>query len=148
MSNWLTKVFGIGAKEVADAAVGTASGISDIVERWAPSERAKAEMASQLNAVIQQNVASARSYDPRTLGGGWVGEMINLIVDAASRTIRPGVTILLIGGVFGWWPVETQTMDPIVMGWAEATIIFWFGARTLFKDLPSLVKTLKDIRKG
>lgn len=144
--NLLNKLFGSAAGGVADAAVKTASGVADIVERWAPSEAAKSEMQAQLNAVVQQNVASARSYDPRTLGGGWVGEIINLLVDAASRIIRPGVTILLIGGVFGWWPVQTQTIDPIVLHWAEATIIFWFGARTLFKDLPSLLKYIKGLK--
>lgn len=148
MANLFTKLFGGAATGVADGVVKTAAGVADIVERWAPSEAAKAEMNAAIQKVVQDNVASARAYDPRTLGGGWVGEMVNLLVDAASRLIRPGVTILLIGGVFGWWPVETQTIDPIVMHWAEATIIFWFGARTLFKDLPSLVKTLKDIRRG
>jgi hypothetical protein len=133
-------------KIVADVVVDTAKGVADIVERWAPSDAAKHQMYLDVQKVVQDGAASARQYDPRTTGGGIVGELINIVVDAIARMIRPGVTILLIGGVFGWWSVATQTLDPVVLGWGEAVIVYWFGARTLFKDIPSLIKAIQKIR--
>jgi len=146
MSFW-TSIFGSGAKAAADAVVDTANGVSDIVERWAPSDAKKHEMYMDVQKAVSESVAAARQYDPRTNSTHPVSEFINVIVDASTRMIRPGVTILLIGGVFGWWPVETHTVDPVVLGWGEVVIGFWFGVRTLTKDIPSLIKMLVELKK-
>lgn len=149
MANILKKIFGgksVGGS-VADAVVGTAEGVANIVERWAPSDAAKHEMYMAVNKLVADNAANARAYTQATSGTSPFMDVVNGLVDAAARTIRPGVTILLIGAVFGWWPVHTSNLDPVVLGWGEAVMAFWFGARTLFKDIPSLIKVLKEARK-
>jgi hypothetical protein len=145
----LRKLFGapaVAAEGAAGALVKTAKGVADIVERWKPSEAAKHEMTLEIEKVVQEAAADARSYDPRSTGTSLFTEVVNVLVDALSRLIRPVVTILLIGGVFGWWPIRVENLDPVVLGWGEAVMVFWFGARTLFKDIPSLIKAIKEAR--
>lgn len=146
----LDKIFGApatAAKGAAGAVVDVANGVSDIVERWAPSADKKHEMYLEINKAVQDAAASARTYNPVSTGTSRFSEITNVLVDAASRMIRPLVTVLLIGAVFGWWPVATRTVDPIVLSWGEAVMAFWFGARTVFKDIPELLKSIKDLRK-
>lgn len=147
MSFW-SKIFGTGAKAAADAVVDTAKGVSDIVERWAPSDKAKHEMEQQVNELLAKSTAAARTYDPRTTGTSFYSEFINTTIDGLTRLIRPGMTLLIIGAVFGWWHVETQTLDPIVLAWAEGIGAFWFGMRSITRDIPSLIKVLVDIKRG
>lgn len=142
----LKKVFG-GGNPVAGVVVETAEGVANIVERWAPSEDKKHQMYLDINNLVQSNAEAARKYDPRSGGSSLFMEITNGLVDAVARLIRPGVTILLVGAVFGWWPVKTESLDPVVLGWSEAVMVFWFGARTLFKDIPSLIKAIQNSRK-
>lgn len=143
----LSKLFGSAAGGAAGAVVDTANGVADIVERWKPSDAAKHQMYVEINQLVQQSAAAARQYDPRTEGKSLFSEIVNVCVDALARLIRPCVTVLLVGGIFGWWPIATQTLDPVVLGWAEGVMIYWFGSRTLFKDIPSLVRAIKEARK-
>jgi hypothetical protein len=145
----LSKIFGapaVAAEGVAGAVVKTAEGVANIVERWSPSEAAKHEMALAINQVVQDGAAAARAYDPRSGGPSLFMEITNGLVDALSRLIRPLVTILLVGGVFGWWPIRVENLDPVVLGWGEGVMIFWFGQRALFKDVPSLIAAIKKAR--
>lgn len=133
---------------VGGGVVDMADKVSGIVEKWIPGAGKKHEMNLDIQNLINDSVADARKYDPRTLGGGIVGELINLLVDGASRMIRPGVTIGLVGGIMGWWKLPaTGTIDPVILGWIEMVLIFWFGGRALFKDLPSLIKYSKMVKK-
>lgn len=141
----LKKIFG-GGNPIAGAVLESANGVADIVERWAPSDEKKHEMYMQIQQVVQDGAAAARAYDPRTVGQTPFVVAFNAVVDGISRLIRPGVTILLIGAVFGWWPMATETIDPVILGWSEAVMVFWFGARTLFKDIPTLVNAIKQSR--
>lgn len=143
-----SKLFGRGAKAAADAVVDTANGVADIVERWAPSDKAKHEMTQQVNELLAKSTAAARSYDPRTHSTRAIGEFVNVMVDAVSRLIRPGMTILIVGAVFGWWHIETQTLDPVILGWAEAIGAFWFGMRSITRDIPQLIKMLVELKRG
>lgn len=146
MSFW-NKLFGITpVGGVAEAATSAAGKVADIVERWKPSDAAKHEMHIEISKLVQSAQAEARAYDPRSQGGGAFGEIVNVITDSASRLIRPGVTILLIGGIFGWWGIATKSIDPLVLGWGEMIIGFWFGTRVLFKDIPSLIAAVKASR--
>lgn len=145
--SFLSKIFGSGAKAAADAVVETAEGVSDIVERWKPSDKAKHEMNVEVNKSLQDGVSAARSFDPRS-GSTAYADYINATVDGLTRLIRPGMTVLIIGAVFGWWHVETRTLDPIILGWAEAIGAFWFGMRSLTRDIPSLIKMLVEIKRG
>lgn len=144
----LSAIFGSGpiavGKGAAGAAVDLAKGVSDIVDKWHPSEESKQQMYMEVNKLVQDSAASARSYDPRTTGTTKFAEVVNVVVDAVSRLIRPGVTILLIGAVFGWWPVVTKSLDPIVLTWGESVMAFWFGARTVFKDVPELIAAIRN----
>lgn len=145
--SWLTKIFG-GGNPVAAIVVDTAKGVSDIVERWAPSDAAKHGMTQEVNKLLNESTTAARAYDPRTVGTGRYAEVINVTIDGINRLIRPGMTILIIGAVFGWWPVETKTIDPIVLAWAEAIGAFWFGMRSVTRDIPSLIKMLVELKRG
>lgn len=145
----LSKIFGtpaVVAKGAAGAAVDVAKGASDIVERWVPSAAAKAELSQAIEELAQKSAADARTYNPTSGGTSPFMLIVNGLVDALSRLIRPVVTVMLIGAVFGWWGITTKTTDPLVLGWAESTIVFWFGARTLFKDFPALLSHIKSMR--
>lgn len=140
----LSKLFGKPATGVAEAAVKTAEGVADIVERWKPSEAARHQMTMELHKLVNDALANARAYDPRSTGGGVVGEMINVLVDALSRLIRPGVTILLLGGTLGWWKLPPPaSIDPMYMEWTFTVVAFWFGSRTIFKDIPTLIRHIR-----
>lgn len=145
----LKKIFGaptVAAEGVAGAATKAAEGVSKIVERWIPSEAAKQEAFIAINTQINAAIAEARKYDPRTVGQSLFSEIVNVTVDAVARMIRPLVTVMLIGGVFGWWELQTQSIDPLVLGWAEVVVGFWFGYRTIVRDVPSLIKALREAR--
>lgn len=140
----LSKLFGKSATGVAESAVKTAEGVADIVERWKPSEAARHAMTMDLHRLVNESLANARSYDPRSTGGGLIGEIINVLVDALSRLIRPGVTIVLVGGVFGWWELPPPaSIDPMYMEWTYTVVAFWFGSRTIFKDIPTLIRHIR-----
>jgi len=133
---------------VAATVVETAKGVADIVERWAPSDAAKFEMQQQVQQTINTGVAAARSYDPRSSGPTRYSEVLNVSIDGLNRLIRPVLTILIVGAIFGWWAVETKTLDPIVLAWGEAVGGFWFGMRAITRDIPGLIKLLVDLKRG
>lgn len=144
--SFFRRMFGNPAEGAAEAVVTTAEGVANIVERWAPGDAARHGMFMDIQRLVNESQAQARQYDPRSSGGGWVGEMVNVFVDALSRLIRPGVTILLIGGVIGWWELPPPaSLDPLYMEWTATVVGFWFGMRTIFKDIPSL---MREIRNG
>lgn len=145
--SWFKNIFG-GGNPIAGAVVDTAKGVADIVERWAPSDAAKHEMKQQVDKLLMDSAAGARAYDPRSTGASFYAEFVNVTIDGLTRLIRPGMTILIVGAVFGWWHIETQTLDPVVLGWAEAIGAFWFGMRSITRDIPQLIKMLVELRRG
>lgn len=141
---WFNKLFGGGATAAATGVVKVAEGVSDIAERWKPSDAARFEQSMKQEDQTQKYAADARSYDPRSTGGGMVGELANVFVDVLSRLIRPGVTILLLGACFGWWDLPApDTIPPVYFMWTQSVIAFWFGARTIFKDIPGFIKAVR-----
>lgn len=147
--SWFSKIFGTGAKEAAGAVTDVVKGVSDVVERWAPSEAKKYEMAQDIQKLANEAIASARLYDPRSTATGKAAELINVLVDAVNRSVRPGFTVMLAGGVFGWWALPAPgAVDPIYLGWFENIILFWFGGRMLFKDLPAVINYMATLRKS
>ena len=131
---------------IAGAIVGTANGVADIVERWAPSDEKKVAMQIDIQNAVAKAVNDARAYDPRTVSTTAFGDIINVIVDAFCRLIRPVVTVLMVGGVFGWWDMTTKSLDPTVLNWGGLTIGYWFGMRTITQDIPGLIKAVKNAR--
>lgn len=114
---------------------------ADIVERWLPGSEKKAEISMAIDKTINDAVTQARSYNP----GDVKNPLLNDVANFAARMIRPGVTIGLLGGVWGWWPLPTtEQIEPLVLGWVETVLVFWFGGRTLLKDLPAAIMYLKQ----
>lgn len=73
--------------------------------------------------------------------------LINQLVDAANRLIRPGVTLWLVGGFIGWWSMPRA--DALSEYWQNIFMIvltFWFGGRALLKDLPQAIKMMRGLR--
>lgn len=70
--------------------------------------------------------------------------IVNQLVDAASRLIRPGVTLWMIGGFVGWWPLpELGSLDPYWQSVFTLVLTFWFGGRALLKDLPVAIRAMR-----
>jgi hypothetical protein len=144
----LLKKLGLGPKDAAEAVVETAEGVADIVERWKPSEKAKHDMQRETFSDEAKATDEARQYDPRTVGTNVFSEWVNVGVDALNRLIRPGVAIILVGGTFGLWELRVETTDPIVLGWTQLVVGFYFGVRAITQDLPALLKALKNLRNS
>ncbi len=67
--------------------------------------------------------------------------LINQLVDATNRLIRPGVTLWLMGGFVGWWKFpDPNTIDPYWQNVFILVLTFWFGGRAIVKDLPAAIK--------
>jgi len=134
----LGMMFGIGGGR--DKSIVTE--VADVVERWAPSEEAKHGMMMDLEKVYHQSQASARAHDSPLKSGL---PIIDALVNGINRLIRPAVTVGLIGGLFGWWPLpQPNTVDPMYWRYTEIVVTFWFGGRALFKDLPAAIKYLRS----
>jgi hypothetical protein len=143
----LSKI-GIGPKAVADGVMNVAERAADIVERWAPSDKAKHEMQLSVQTQINEAIKDARGYEPKTVGNDIVSTWVNVFVDALNRLIRPSVAILLVGAVFGLWDLKITTTDPVVLGWTEGVVGFYFGVRAVTQDLPRLIAALKALRSS
>lgn len=73
--------------------------------------------------------------------------IINVFIDAVSRTIRPGVTIWVIGGLSGWWSLpDIEKVSPEWMQVFWVIITFWFGGRVFMKDLPKTLAAIARLR--
>lgn len=139
---------GIGPKEAAEGVGKIVDKAADTVERFKGSERQDHQFARDNLGDQTKATADARTYDPRTTGQNVVSEWINVVVDALNRLIRPAVAILLLGGTFGMWNLAVTTSDPIVLGWTEAVVGFYFGVRAITQDLPRLLAALKSLRSN
>ncbi len=89
------------------------------------------------------DLASARQF----YGAANMPGLLNQLVDGANRLIRPWVTIELFARWFGYKPFpKLEGIDPF---WVTITMIvltFWFGGRTLVRDIPAMVKTLRGLK--
>lgn len=126
---------------VAEAGLGVAGGIADIVERWKPSDGKKHEMAMEINKFVESSHADARKHDvPMNSGVAYVDAFVN----GVNRLIRPWVTITVLGAIFGYWDLPpTDSIDPHYWPLATTVVAFWFGGRAVFKDMPQAIKTLR-----
>lgn len=149
---WLSKILGsnpaVAAGEgAASAVVNTVGGLSAIVEKWAPTAADKVALTEDVQAHVDSEVAAARSFNPTSAATSGIPLFINVITDAITRLIRPIVTVVFLGGMFGWWNLETRSLDPFVVTWGQGIMAFWFGTRAVFKDIPGFIKDLKAARK-
>lgn len=68
----------------------------------------------------------------------------DVLVDGIARLIRPGVTIWLIGGFVGIWKLpDPGATDPYWQNVFLLVITFWFGGRTILKDLPEAIRLMR-----
>ena len=136
----LGKIAGFFTGGVGSAATDMAGGIADIVERWKPGESKKHEMEQEINEFVHKTVDSARKHDvPLNSGLAWVDGLVN----GVNRLIRPWVTIMILGALFGYWELPS-TSDLAPEYWQMAMIVlgFWFGGRFLVKDIPQALKSM------
>src|SRR3990167_3956826 len=117
----------------------------EVVDEAFHTEQEKADESAAAIAVDQKDLESARSMQiaptPMLTEGGliaWLANAFNVLVDCSNRLVRPGVTLWIIGGFIGWWPLPRT--DEISEFWQNTfwlVMTFWFGGRALLKDLPS-----------
>lgn len=118
---------------------------AEIVEKWFPGAEKKHEIALDIDNAIAQSHADARSHDAKI---GAVTGWFNNFVNGINRLVRPAVTVGLVGGVAGFWELpSTGDVDPVILAYTEIVLIFWFGGRALFKDLPSVIKYVRSRRE-
>ena len=117
---------------------------ADIVERWVPSAHGKHDMAQEIDASIAAAVDRARAHDtPPGNNRTWFDSFI----DGVNRSVRPTVTYFLFGGIVGFWELpRVGQVDPIVLTWTGTVFLFWFGGRAIFKDLPGVIKYLRETK--
>jgi len=87
----------------------------------------------------QQDLADARAMQMPT-HGSW----FDVLVDGLARIVRPGVTLWIIGGFIGWWPLPNT--DQISDYWENTfwlILTFWFGGRAILKDLPAAIALMR-----
>lgn len=90
------------------------------------------------------DTASARAFAHPGNNPG----VINQLVDAFNRIIRPGVTMWLIGGFSGWWTLpDIGTIDPVWFTIFTIVITFWFGGRALMQDVPKMIAAIIALRR-
>lgn len=88
-----------------------------------------------------RDLADARSMSLHTHG-----TMFDVLVDGASRLVRPGVTLWIVGGFAGWW--ELPRSEAISEYWQNVFMIvltFWFGGRAILKDLPAAIRLIRGL---
>ena len=90
---------------------------------------------------------------PRAMQGGnflnnavhAFSDFISTIVDAVNHMIRPGILIWLIGGFTGAWPLPNLSgADPALSTIFMWAVNFWYGGRILAKDVPAMLKALRQ----
>lgn len=78
----------------------------------------------------------------------WLLDLINHVVDTINHIIRPGFFIYLIGGFSNKWKLpDPKTIDPQLWTIFLVVVTFYFGARTLVKDLPTAINAIRNLRK-
>lgn len=118
--------------------------VDNIIERYAPGIQGKHDMIQELVGVAEQSQQSARAHDQPMQSGFAI---LDGLVNGVNRLIRPGVTIGLIGGYMGWWELPPpDSVDPEIHSYLTLVLSFWFGSRTLTKDVPAAIKYLRGLR--
>lgn len=132
----LAKITGL----LGGGAASAVNQVADVVERWKPSAAKTHEMQMGEDKQALDEVASARGM----IAAPSHETLLDAIVDGFNRMIRPGVTVLLVGAVMGWWKLpDPGSIDPFYLVNAERALVFWFGGRALFRDLPDALAYYK-----
>ena len=125
----------------AEAGLGIAGGVADIVERWKPGDAKNHEMAMEISNLVEGSYANARKHDQPMSSGV---PIVDAFVNGINRLIRPWVTITVLGSLFGYWDLPPpDSIDPQYWVITKVIVGFWFGGRAIFKDLPSAIRNLR-----
>jgi len=80
----------------------------------------------------------------RTMPLNTHGTAFDVFVDGMARLVRPGVTLWLVGGFIGWWPLpKTEEISEYWQNIFLIVLTFYFGGRAVLKDLPSAIKLMR-----
>lgn len=71
---------------------------------------------------------------------------LDVLVDAASRLVRPWVTIHLLGAFFGYWELTIVELSAFQEAMVYLVFTFWFGGRAIMKDIPKMLQALRAVR--
>lgn len=96
-------------------------------------ERAGEDAADLVSARAMQSAPTTGVFDS--------------LIDGLSRLVRPGVTLWLVGGFIGWWPLPK--VEDVSVYWQNVFMIvltFWFGGRAILKDIPQAVRLMRGLK--
>ena len=127
-----------------------ASKVIDKVLPQTQQEREENALAAQDEDI--KDVTAARTYNQPDMtmmqyqpGMGlipfflmWMLDFVNHVVDAVNHLIRPATFLWLAGGFMGKWKLpDPRVIDPQLWTVFLIVVTFFFGARTLVKDIPA-----------
>jgi hypothetical protein len=129
---WASKLFS-GKKGIIEE-------VSDVADKWIPSDTTKHKMSIEDLQAGDASQAAAQKM-VLTSHNSW----FDILVDGLNRLPRPLITGWVVAMLFGWVaePAHLQVMSPMTLNIIWTVITFWFGSRVLFKDIPSLIKSLR-----
>lgn len=142
--SWLSKAVG----KLFGGGKGIIEQVSDVADKWKPSPVTQHKMAVEDAglAIVDQQAGDASQNSARAIVLPTHETWFDSFVDGISRLVRPVVTYWIVGGLAGFWALpKLGEVDPVMMNIVWTIITFWFGSRTLFKDLPTAYRLL---RKG
>lgn len=118
---------------------GVAGNVSDLVDRWVPSDATKHDQNIENMVAGDASQASARNM-AMPHHDSW----FDIFIDGANRSVRPFFTYWAIGILAGWWSGPSiDSIDPFTLNVIWTIIGFWFGGRMLYKDLPAAIMSYK-----
>jgi len=113
----------------------------EVVDEAFHTEQEKAAETAAAVDVDQKDLASARAMQ-MVSHDSW----FDAFVDGLNRLVRPGVTLWILGGFIGWWPLpKTETISDFWQNTFWLILTFWFGGRALLKDLPSAIRLMRGL---
>ena len=119
----------------------TVEKVTEVVDEAFHTEEEKAVESAAATEVDQKDLASARAMQ-MVSHSTW----FDALVDGLNRLVRPGITLWIIGGFMGFWPLPRT--DQISEYWQNVfwlIITFWFGGRALLKDLPAAIRMMRGL---
>jgi len=115
---------------------GTIQQVSDVADRWIPSETSKHEMSVEDVKAGDESQAAAQRLIPAASHESW----LDILIDAWSRAQRPAYSTWALGLLCGWWEgPRLESIDPLTLNIIWTIVGFWFGTRLIFKDIPNAI---------
>jgi hypothetical protein len=138
---WIGALFGSSDKGVVEQ-------VNDTVERWKPSPVKEHEMKVEQTTIEDKSQESARAYEPDMSKptGHLILDIFNTLVDCANRLPRPAIALWATCQLFGVIPPPTHLsyLDPLILNIVWTVIGFYFGIRTISRDIPELIRSIRS----